>query len=87
MATLADLQERKAKLEAQLSDGDLSVEPALERVDRAIAARTKEIQYSRKRLDAARDAVKAGMAPEDARKKPRRGSKKKPPASGPLNRF
>lgn len=87
MATLAELQERKAQLEEKLGDGDLSVEVALERIDRAIAARTREIQYSRKRLDAARNAVNAGMAPDDARKKPRRVGKKKPSSGGPLNRF
>ncbi len=38
MATLADLEEKKQDLEARLADGDASVEPALEQLDRAIAA-------------------------------------------------
>ena len=67
MATLADLEDKKRKLEARLAEGDLSVEPALDRIDRTIAARTQKIQYSRKRLTAARDAVDAGMDPAAAR--------------------
>jgi len=87
MATLADLEEKKRKLEARLADGDLSVEPALDRLDRAIAARTQQIQYSRKRLSAARDAVAAGMDPDEARKKRTTRSTRKKPTRGPVNRF
>ena len=90
MATLEKLEERKRELEDRLADGELSAEAALERIDRAIAARTRQIQYSRKRLDAARAAVKAGMAPEDTKpakvavtaKAAKKSRKKKP-----LNRF
>jgi hypothetical protein len=37
------------------------VEPALLHVDRAIASRTIKVQHSRQRLDAAKQAVAAGM--------------------------
>ncbi len=87
MATLAELEEKKRELEEQLAAGDLSVEPALDRIDRAIAARTQKIQYSRKRLSAAHDAVKAGMDPDEARKKQTGRAKHKKPLRGPLNRF
>jgi len=87
LATLADLEEKKRELEARLADGDLSVEPALDRLDRAISARTQQIQYSRKRLSVARNAVDAGMNPDEARKKTSGKVKRKKPASGPINRF
>ena len=87
MATLADLEEKKRELEARLAAGDPSVEPALDRLDRAIAARTQQIQYSRKRLSVARDAVEAGMDPDEARKKPAGRVKRKKPGRGPINRF
>ena len=87
MATLADLEEKKRELEARLAAGDPSVEPALDRLDRAIAARTQQIQYSRKRLSVARDAVEAGMDPDEARKKPTGRVKRKKPGRGPINRF
>ncbi len=87
LATLANLEDKKRELEARLADGDLSVEPALNRVDRAIAARTKQVQYSRKRLSAARAAVDAGMDPDEARKKPAVSGKRKKPTGGPINRF
>lgn len=87
MATLADLQEKKLELEARLADGDVSAEPALDQLDRAIAARTQQIQYSRKRLSAARNAVDAGMDPGEARKKTSGGAKRKKPVRGPINRF
>jgi len=87
VATLADLEEKKRELEARLADGDMSVEPALDRLDRAIAARTQQIQYSRKRLSAAHDAVDAGMDPAEARKKQSGPAKRKKPVRGPINRF
>ncbi len=87
MATLADLEEKKRELEVRLADGDVSVEPALDRLDRAIAARAQQIQYSRKRLSAARNAVDAGMDPADARKKQSAPAKRKKPVRGPINRF
>ncbi len=87
MATLADLEDRKRALEARLAEGDLSAEPALERVDRAIAARAQKIQYSQKRLAVARDAVDAGMDPAEARKKRSATTKRRKPAHQPINRF
>ena len=68
MATLEKLQEQKRELEEKLNAGDLSVEAALERVDRAIAARTLKIQHSQKRLAAVKQAVAAGMDPGEARR-------------------
>lgn len=87
MTTLAELEERKRELEARLDAGDPAAEAALVQLDRAISARTRQIQHSRKRLEAARDAVQAGMAPDEARKRRARpGATKKKPA-GPVNRF
>jgi len=88
LATLAELELQKRELEDRLGAGDLSAEAELARVDRAISARRQKIQHSRKRLVAARDAVAAGMAPDEARKPKKRAS----PATGktarrPLNRF
>ena len=87
MATLADLEEKKQDLESRLANGDTSVEPALEQLDRAITARRQQIQYSRKRLSAVRDAVDAGMDPDMARKKPSGPVKRKRTKRGPVNRF
>jgi len=87
LATLADLEEKKQALEARLAAGDLSAQTALDQLDRAIAARTRQIQYSRKRLSVARDAVNAGMDPDEARKKTSGRVKRKKPAGGPINRF
>lgn len=87
MATLAELEERKRELEARLAAGDLTAEAALARLDGAISARSRQIQHSRKRLAVARDAVQAGMAPDEARKRRTGpGAAKKKPA-GPINRF
>ena len=68
MATLEQLQTRKRELEEQLFAGDLSVEPALLHVDRAIASRTLKVQHSRQRLDAAKHAVAAVMNKYEARR-------------------
>ncbi|MCL4720727.1 MAG: hypothetical protein KJ041_02005 [Gammaproteobacteria bacterium] len=68
MATLTELQTRRRELEARLYEGDLSVEPALERVDRAIASRTLKVQHSRQRLEAVKEAVAAGVNKDDARR-------------------
>ena len=87
MATLADLEEKKRDLESRLADGDASVEPALAQLDRAIAARRQQIQYSQKRLSAVRDAVNAGMDPDEARKKPTGPVKNKKTTRRPINRF
>ena len=88
MATLADLEEQRGELEVKLQDGDLSVEPALARIDRAITSRKQKIAHSRKRLDAARNAVAAGMSAEEARStRPKAKAKKKAATRGPLNRF
>jgi hypothetical protein len=88
MTTLADLEEQKRELEARLDAGDLSAQPALARIDRAIASRRLKIQHSRKRVAAAHSAVAAGMPADDARKPNKRapasrsGNKRRP-----LNRF
>lgn len=87
MATLADLEDKKRELQARLEAGDLSVEPALEQLDRSIVARKQQVEYSRRRLSAVRDAVDAGMDPEEARKKPSGRAKRKKPVRGPINRF
>ena len=68
MATLAKLKEQKRELEEKLNSGDLSVEPALARIDAAIIGRTKKIQHSQRRLAAAKDAVEAGVSEKEARK-------------------
>jgi len=90
VATLEKLREQKRELEEKLYAGDVSVEPALARIDRAIAARTRKIQYSQKRLGAAKDAVNAGMSPEEARTRKTKADLKKiakSRARRPLNRF
>ncbi|MGI9290893.1 MAG: hypothetical protein ACR2QG_06415 [Gammaproteobacteria bacterium] len=85
MATLAKLQEQKLELEERLADGDLSAEAALERVDKAIAARTQKIAHSQQRLAAVKDAVAKGMAKEETTpEKIKARAKKK---RGPINRF
>ena len=61
MATLQQLQTRKRELEDKLHAGDLSVEKALEQLDRAISARTLKVQHSRQRLEATKQAVAAGV--------------------------
>jgi len=86
MATLESLQEKKRELEAKLEAGDVSAEAALEKVDRAIEARKLTIQHRRKRLDATKRAVDAGMPPEEARRA-KTGEKKRAKTKGPLNRF
>jgi hypothetical protein len=68
MATLQELQIRKRELEAKLHAGDLSVETTLNRIDRAISARTLKVRHSRQRLDAAKEAVAAGMDKDEARR-------------------
>ncbi len=90
MATLAKLQEQKRELLEKLDAGDLSVEPALARIDRAISSRTQKIQHSRKRLDAVKKAVKAGVPPAETRKPKSASNTKKVSrarAKRPLNRF
>ena len=88
MATLEELEEKKRELEERLYAGDASVEARLQQLDRAIAARSRQIEYSRKRLVAARDAVRAGMSPEEVRKKQgEAGRKKKKQLLKPVNRF
>ncbi len=77
MATLEQLQARKRELEEQLFAGNLSVEPALLHVDRAIASRTLKVQHSRQRLDAAKEAVEAGMDKDEARRIKTRATVKK----------
>jgi hypothetical protein len=90
MTTLESLLEKKRELEAKLNAGDLSAETGLARLDRAIEARTQKIQHSKKRLNVARDAVDAGMTPDEARH-PKTNSGRKAGAKskvrGPINRF
>jgi len=90
MATLQELQKKKRELEDQLHAGDLSVEAALGRVDRAISARTLKVQHSRQRLDAAKEAVAAGMDKDEARRINTKATAKKLAelqARRKLNRF
>ena len=68
MATLQELQLRRRALEDKLHAGDLTVEPALELIDRAISGRTLKVMHSRQRLDAAKQAVAAGMDKDEARR-------------------
>ena len=88
MATLEKLEEQKRALEERLADGDLSAEAALEKIDRAISARTREIEHSQQRLKAVKQAVKSGVAKEDTTpKKVAARSKARARSNGPLNRF
>ena len=90
MATLEQLQERKRELEQRLEAGDLSAETALEQVDRAIAARTLKVLHSRKRLTAVKQAVAAGMDPDEARRRNNKALAAKLAEARkkrPLNRF
>lgn len=88
MATLEQLNARKRELEDKLADGDLSVEAALDRIDNAIAARTREIQYSRKRVAAVKEAVAKGVKKEDTSPRAVAASVKKRAGKGkPINRF
>lgn len=90
MATLEKLRERRRELEERLADGDLSAEAELERVDRAIRARSLEVAYARKRHAAVKDAVQAGVPLAEARKRRSEADVerlKKVRAKRPLNRF
>jgi hypothetical protein len=90
MATLAKLQEQKRELLKKLYAGDLCAEPALARIDAAIAHRTQKIQLSQKRLAAVKNAVKVGVPLEETRKPKSQAQAKKSAkvrARRPLNRF
>ena len=90
MATLEKLQERQRDLEARLADGDLSAEAELERVDRAIRARSLDLAYGRKRHAAVKEAVKAGVPLAETRKRRTQADVdrlSKARAKRPLNRF
>ncbi len=90
MATLDSLREKKHDLEARLDTGDLSVESELSRIDAAIAARTRQIQHSQKRLHVVKQAVERGVSPQQAKKiKPKSAAAKRRDAksNGPLNKF
>ena len=90
MATLAKLEEQKRELEDRLADGDLTAEAALERIDRAIAARTQKITHSQKRLAAVKEAVAQGVPVADTKpaKVAARASKNAlARKKDPLNRF
>ena len=85
MATLESLLKKKGDLEDRLGNGDTSAEAALDRVDRAIMARKKQISHSQQRLAAVKKAAAAGVPKEQAKK----GKAKK--SAGPndptINRF
>ncbi|UCG72536.1 MAG: hypothetical protein JSV45_15030 [Chromatiales bacterium] len=90
MATLEQLRERQRELEERLADGDLSAEAELERVDRAIRARSLDVDYARKRHAAVKTAVKAGVPLADTRKRRTQADVDrlaKARAKRPLNRF
>ena len=90
MATIEHLQAQKQALEKRLNEGDLSAEPALARVDCAIAARKQKIVYSQKRLATVKAAVKAGVPLADTRpEKVAAAAKKRAEqrAKRPVNRF
>jgi hypothetical protein len=90
MATLEQLQAQKAELEEKLNAGDLSAESALARIDNAIAARTRKIEHSQKRLAAVKNAVAKGISVADAKAvKAKTVAQKKALAQAkkPLNRF
>ena len=90
MATLQQLQQRRRELEDKLHAGDLSVEPALANIDRAISSRTLKVQHSRQRLDAAKQAVAAGVNKDEARRVGGKAAAKKLAemrARRDLNRF
>ena len=85
MATLESLLEQKRDLEDRLGNGDTSAEAALDRVDRAIMARKKQISHSQQRLAAVKKAAAAGVPKEQAKK----GKAKKlaRPNDPTINRF
>ena len=88
MATLEQLEEQKREAEERLADGDPRAEAALDRIDKAIAARTRQIQHSRKRLAAVKEAVAKGVALEDTTpKKVAAKSRAKGKTNKPINRF
>ncbi|MCP4001192.1 MAG: DUF1845 domain-containing protein [Gammaproteobacteria bacterium] len=90
MATLEQLHARKAELEEKLYAGDLTAESALVHIDNAIAARTRKIEYSQKRLAAIKNAVGKGVSVADAKAvKPKSAAAKRAIAKAkkPLNRF
>jgi hypothetical protein len=88
--TLEQLEERKRELEERLADGDLTAEAALDRLDKAIRARTLDVQYARKRHAVVKEAVQAGLPLDEARKRRSETELKrlaKARAKRPLNRF
>lgn len=90
MPTLDQLRERQRELEDRLADGDLTAEAELDRVDRAIRARSLEVAYARKRHAVVKDAVKAGVPLAETRKRRSEAEMerlKKARAKRPLNRF
>jgi len=88
LATLEKLLEQKQALEDRLDAGDLSAEAALERIDNAIAARTRQIDYSQKRLSAVKAAVAKGVPLQETKpdKVAARVNKARK-SKGPINRF
>ena len=68
MPTVEQLKSRREELQEKLDAGDLSVQPVLEQLDRAIASRTSQVQKSRSRLAAVKAAVASGMDKDAARR-------------------
>jgi hypothetical protein len=85
MATLESLLEQKRDLEDRLCNGDASAEVALDRVDRAIMARKKQISHSQQCVAAVKTAVAAGVPKEQAKKG--KAKKSARPNDQTINRF
>ena len=61
MPTVEQLKMRRQDLQEKLDAGDLSVQTALDQIDRAISARTLKVRQSQQRLEAVKAAVASGM--------------------------
>ena len=68
MPTVEQLKQRQQDLQKRLDAGDLSVQAALDQIDRAISARTLKVRQSRQRLEAVKAAVASGMDKDAARR-------------------
>ena len=68
MPTVEQLKLRRQELQEKLDAGDLTVQPVLEQLDRAIASRTSQVQKSRSRLAGVKAAVASGMDKDAARR-------------------
>jgi hypothetical protein len=68
MPTVEQLKLRRQDLQDKLDAGDLSVQTALDQIDRAISARTLKVRQSQQRLEAVKAAVASGMDKDTARR-------------------